>query len=231
MSMFTSVIIPAAGTGERMGGAVQKQFLPLHGKPIIVHTLGRFQRCDAVNEIILAVQLSNHQQVDSLLKEFHLSKVAKVVDGGKRRQDSVYNALHQLHPQSGIVVVHDAVRPFIHQRIILESIEKAALHSAAVVAVRVKDTVKIGNEKGYVEGTLDRSLLWAAQTPQTFKRQVLLEAYESAARENIAATDDASLVERLGINPAIIEGSFENIKITTPDDLDIAEGLANRFKD
>ncbi|MGA9408592.1 MAG: 2-C-methyl-D-erythritol 4-phosphate cytidylyltransferase [Bacteroidota bacterium] len=229
--MFTSVIIPAAGAGERMGSAVGKQFLSLQGKPIIIHTLERFQMCEAVNEIIIAVQASRRQQVEFLIGEFHLSKVTNIVDGGRRRQDSVYNALRHTHPQAEIVVVHDAVRPFIQQKVILDSIEKANACSAAVVAVRVKDTVKVGNNEGRFERTLDRSVLWSAQTPQTFRRQVLLEAYERANRENVEATDDASLVELLHVRPAIVEGSFDNIKITTPDDLDFANVLARRFKD
>ncbi len=228
--MFTSVIIPAAGAGERMGAAVSKQFLSLQGKPIIVHTLERFQMCGAVNEIIIAVQPSGRQQVEFLIGEFHLSKATKIVEGGKRRQDSVSNALSQLHPQAEIIIVHDAVRPFVQQRMILDSIEKAKAYSAAVAAVRVKDTVKVGNDEGRFERTLDRSALWSAQTPQTFRKQVLIDAYEKASRENIEATDDASLVELLSIRPAIVEGSFDNIKITTPDDLDFADVLARRFK-
>jgi 2-C-methyl-D-erythritol 4-phosphate cytidylyltransferase len=229
--MFTSVIIPAAGAGERMGASVSKQFLSLQGKPILIHTLERFQMCGAVNEIIIAVQPSTRQQVEFLVGEFNLSKAAKIVEGGRRRQDSVSNALSRIDPRAEIVIVHDAVRPFIQQKAILESIEKAKVHSAAVVAVRVKDTVKVGNDEGRFERTLDRSVLWSAQTPQTFTRQLLLDAYEKAGRENVEVTDDASLVERLGIRPAIVEGSFDNIKITTPDDLEFANMLAKRFRD
>ena len=229
--MFTSVIIPAAGAGERMGAAVSKQFLLLLGKPIIIHTLERFQMCGAVNEIIIAVQPSNRQQVESLIGEFHLSKATRIVEGGKRRQDSVSNALSHLNPQAEVVIVHDAVRPFIRQKAILDSIDKAISCSAAVVAVRVKDTIKVGTDEGRFERTLDRSVLWLAQTPQTFRRQVLIDAYEKASRERIDATDDASLVELLNIRPAIVEGSFENIKITTPDDLDFANVVAHRFRD
>jgi 2-C-methyl-D-erythritol 4-phosphate cytidylyltransferase len=217
---FTSVIIPAAGAGERMGGAVSKQFLSLHGKPIIIHTLERFQACASIDEILIAIQPSGRQQMESLVSEFQISKVSRIVDGGRRRQDSVSN-----------VLVHDAVRPFIHEKAILASIEKARRHSAAVVAVRVKDTVKIGNQEGQFERTLDRSVLWAAQTPQAFAKALLLRAYEKAYRENIEATDDSSLVEMLNVRPAIVEGSFDNIKITTPDDLDFASVLARRFKD
>jgi 2-C-methyl-D-erythritol 4-phosphate cytidylyltransferase len=229
--MFTSVIIPAAGAGERMGAAVSKQFLLLLGKPIIIHTLERFQMCGAVNEIIIAVQPSSRQQVESLIGEFHLSKATRIVEGGKRRQDSVSNALSHLNPQAEVVIVHDAVRPFIRQKTILDSVDKAISYSAAVVAVRVKDTIKVGTDEGRFERTLDRSVLWLAQTPQTFRRQVLIDAYEKASRERIDATDDASLVELLNIRPAIVEGSFENIKITTPDDLDFANVVAHRFRD
>jgi 2-C-methyl-D-erythritol 4-phosphate cytidylyltransferase len=229
--MFTSAIIPAAGFGERMGGAVSKQFLSLHGKPILVYTLERFQRCTAVDEIIVAAQPATHAQIEFLISEFHLSKVSKIVEGGRRRQDSVSSALRHVSPRSDIVVIHDGVRPFIQQKVIFESIEKAKTFSAAVVAVRVKDTVKVGNEEGRFEKTLDRSVLWMAQTPQTFQKQILLDAYEKANRENIEATDDASLVELLNVHPAIVQGSFDNIKITTPDDLDFANLIARRFKD
>jgi 2-C-methyl-D-erythritol 4-phosphate cytidylyltransferase len=229
--MFTSVIIPAAGFGERMGAPVSKQFLSLHGKPILVYTLERFQICTAVDEIIVAAQPATHAQIEFLIGEFKISKVSHVVEGGRRRQDSVSIALGHINAQADIVVIHDGVRPFIQQKVILESIEKAKIFSAAVVAVRVKDTVKLSNEEGRFEKTLDRSLLWMAQTPQTFQKQILLDAYEKANRENIEATDDASLVELLNVHPAIVQGSFDNIKITTPDDLDFANLIARRFKD
>ena len=229
--MFTSVIIPAAGTGERMGGTVRKQFLSLNGKPIIIHTLERFQACAAVDEILIAIQPSERLQMESLVRDFRLSKVSRVVDGGRRRQDSVSNALEHVRGEADIVVVHDGVRPFIRQKIILASIEKARVHSAAVVAVRVKDTIKIGNHEGQFERTLDRSELWAAQTPQAFAKDLLRRAYEKAAREEVEATDDSSLVELLNVKPSIVEGSFENIKITTPDDLEFAGVLARNFVD
>jgi len=229
--MFTSVIIPAAGAGERMGTPVSKQFLLLQGKPIIVHTIERFQACAAIDEIIVAVHSSSREEVELLVREYRLSKVSKIVEGGRRRQDSVWNAIRHLDPHAEVVIVHDAVRPFIQQKLILASIDKALSDSAAVVAVRAKDTIKAGNDQGRFERTLDRSVLWMAQTPQTFRKQVLIDAYVHAGRENIEGTDDASFVERLNIRPAIVEGSFDNIKITTPDDLEFAEVLARRFKD
>ncbi|HTR82319.1 MAG TPA: 2-C-methyl-D-erythritol 4-phosphate cytidylyltransferase [Bacteroidota bacterium] len=229
--MFTSAIIPAAGAGERMGSTVSKQFLTLHGKPIVIHTLEKFQLCDAVDEIVVAVQPSSRHQIEFLISEFHISKVTAIAEGGRRRQDSVANALSRVRPNADIVVVHDAVRPFVQQKLIKDAIEKARTHSAAVVAVRMKDTVKVGSQEGLFERTLDRSVLWSAQTPQAFAKQLLVDAYAKANREDIDATDDASLVEMLNVQPAIVVGSFDNIKITTPDDLDFANVLAHRFKD
>ena len=179
--MFTSVIIPAAGAGERMGSAVSKQFLLLQGKPIIIHTLERFQRCSAVNEIIVAVQASSRQHVESLIGEFHLSKTTKIVEGGKRRQDSVSNALGHLHPQAEIVIVHDAVRPFIQQKTILESIDKAdCIFGCGCCSPGQRHDKGRRLIEGRFERTLDRSVLWLAQTPQTFRKQVLIDAYEKA---------------------------------------------------
>ncbi len=228
--MVTSVIIPAAGFGERMGAPVSKQFLSLRGKPIIIHTLERFQQCGEIAEIVIAARRSAFQQIEFLVREFHLTKVRPLVEGGKRRQDSVANALNSINRQADLVVVHDAVRPFIHRKILLEAIEKASAHSASVVAVRAKDTLKIGNENSFIESTLNRSSVWIAQTPQVFKKEILFQAYEYGKKNGIEATDDASLVEQTGIRPVLVEGSYDNIKITTPDDLEFAEVLARRFE-
>ena len=235
--MYTSAIIPAAGFGKRMGGGVNKQFLSLHGRPIIICTLEQFQLCDAVDEIIISTQREYFSQIEILTKDFHITKVSHIVEGGRRRQDSVANALPSLNPAADIVIVHDAVRPFISRRLIVESIECAKEHQAAVVAVPVKDTIKLSEsgivsltEKKVVVRTLDRSSLWITQTPQAFQKGLLIRAYDTARQEGIEATDDASLVERLGVHPEIIEGAYENIKITTPDDLDVAEIIAKRFK-
>ena len=229
--MRTSVIIPAAGSGKRMGSGVHKQFLTLRGIPIIVVTLERFQKCSAIHEIVIAVQEAHRRTIESLVSDYHLSKVVKIVEGGERRQDSVANALGQIDPRAEIVLVHDAVRPFVQQSIIREAIEKAEKFSASVVAIRARDTVKAENGKGAFHKTLDRSVLWLAQTPQAFRKELLVKAYAKARRAKVEATDDASLVERLRIHPAIVEGSPDNIKITTPADLDLAELVARRFKD
>ncbi len=227
--MFVTVIIPAAGFGERMGATISKQFLLLDGKPILAHTVERFQQCTAINEIIIATQKKSFSVIEEIQKKYLLSKLRSPIEGGERRQDSIANALKVIDPRTEIIAVHDAVRPFVHTKEILQSIETATYYGASIVAVRAKDTMKKAATDGRVEETLNRSSLWSVQTPQTFRREILLEAYDNAAKENITATDDSFLVEKIGISPIIVEGSYENIKITTPDDLLLAELLLKRF--
>jgi len=227
--MPVSVIIPAAGFGERMGATIGKQFLLLAGKPVLVHTLERFQSCTMIDEIIVSTQRSSFSLIGEITAQYALTKVKTPVEGGERRQDSIAKALGTVDERSDIVVVHDAVRPFVHVKEIMQSIETAAYYGASIVAVRAKDTMKQAATDGRVEKTLNRSSLWSVQTPQTFKKQLLIEAYTHAEKFNITATDDSFLVEQLGVSPIIVEGSYENIKITTPDDLLLAELLVKRF--
>ncbi len=227
--MSVSVIIPAAGFGERMGAAIGKQFLLLKGKPILVHTLERFEQCSAIDEIIVATQRSSFPVIEEMRRTYSLTKLRSPIEGGERRQDSIANALKSVDPSAEIIAVHDAVRPFVHLKEITQSIDTARYFGASIVAVRAKDTMKLASTDGRVERTLNRSSLWSVQTPQTFQRKVLMDAYEFAAANDITATDDSYLVERIGISPIIVEGSYENIKLTTPDDLLLAELLLQRF--
>lgn len=227
--MFVSVIIPAAGFGERMGATIGKQFLLLSGKPILVHTIERFQACDAVNEIIVATQKTSFSLIEEIKHTFALTKLKPPVAGGQRRQDSIVNAMRTIDERSDIISVHDAVRPFVHLKEITQSIETAKFFGASIVAVRAKDTMKLATTDGRVEKTLSRSSLWSVQTPQTFQRKILFDAYDFAVKNGITATDDSFLVEQIGISPIIVEGGYENIKITTPDDLLLAELLVKRF--
>ena len=227
--MFTSVIIPAAGFGERMGATIGKQFLMLNEKPIIVHTLERFEQCSIVNEIIVATQKDSFSLIEEMRKKYTLTKLRAPVEGGKRRQDSISNALRAVSRDAEIIIVHDAVRPFVHLREITQSVETAKYYGASIVAVRAKDTMKQATTDGRVEKTLNRSSLWGVQTPQSFQRKILFDAYEFAEKNDISATDDSFLVEQIGVSPIIVEGSYENIKITTPDDLLLAELLSKRF--
>jgi 2-C-methyl-D-erythritol 4-phosphate cytidylyltransferase len=227
--MVTSVIIPAAGFGERMGATIGKQFLLMNDKPILVHTLERFEQCDEVSEIIVATQRSSFTFIEEIKQKYSLSKLKPPIEGGQRRQDSVANALHYIDLKTEIIAVHDAVRPFVHKKEISQSIETAKYFGASIVAVRAKDTMKQASTDGRVEKTLNRSSLWSVQTPQTFQRQILIDAYANAEKMNITATDDSFLAEQIGVLPIIVEGSYENIKITTPDDLLFAELLLKRF--
>jgi 2-C-methyl-D-erythritol 4-phosphate cytidylyltransferase len=221
-----SVVIPAAGAGKRMGAPLAKQFLALQGTPILLRTLERFDSAPEVDEIVVAAAAEEVGAVLELVRSHALKKVRAVVPGGKERQDSVWNALEAT--ACDIVLVHDAVRPFVSHHLI-SSVATAALRTgAAVAAVAPKETIKISDGSGTVLSTPDRTHLWIAQTPQGFAYDLLVEAYRQAQKEGFYGTDDASLVERLGIKVVLVEGSYDNIKITTPEDVELAERILAR---
>jgi 2-C-methyl-D-erythritol 4-phosphate cytidylyltransferase len=225
MSKVT-VLIPAAGMGKRMGKAVAKQFLLLGDKPMLAHTLLAFQRASEIDEII---PILSKEDVENCLREiierYHITKVKTLVVGGKERQESVLHGLQKLEKDATIVLVHDGVRPFVTQEMIGEVVEHARKGECVTVGVPLKDTVKEVDDQGMVRQTLDRSRLWAIQTPQAFPAKVLKHAYEESTRHNAVGTDDAMLVERAGGKVRVIMGNYENIKITTPEDLILAEEI------
>jgi len=227
--MRVTALIPAAGMGKRMGQKVAKQFLPLGDRPMLAHTLMAFQRASAIDEII---PILSQEDMEFCLREvierYHITKVKTLVVGGKERQDSVYNGLMKLEDETGVALVHDGVRPFITQEMIAEAVELAKKGECAVVGVPLKDTVKEVGSDGRVKNTLDRNRLWAIQTPQAFPLGLLKRAYAEAYRHTYYATDDATLVERIGTKVRVIMGSYENIKITTPEDLILAEEILKR---
>lgn len=218
--MKTVAIIPAAGTGKRMESGVSKQYLDLEGVPILVRTLAIFEKATSVDAVFLIVPAGD---LDAIRREMiaphGLAKVRKILPGGKERQDSVKAGIDALGPDTEIVVIHDAVRPFITGELIGASVEGARTFGAVSLGVPVKDTVKSVEPDGWVEHTMERSKLWLTQTPQAFRRDIIWEAYRRAFAEGVYATDDASLVERIGIRVRMIPGTYENIKITTPGDL------------
>jgi 2-C-methyl-D-erythritol 4-phosphate cytidylyltransferase len=220
------VVIPAAGQGRRMGGATAKQFLLLGDRPVLVRTVQRFDSSPVVDEIVLAVAESECNAVRALCEPYAFAKLRAVVPGGAERQDSVLCGLASLG--TDIVLVHDAVRPFASHGLI-EAVALEAIRSgAAVAAVRAKETIKIADGAGKVLSTPDRASLWVAQTPQGFASALLREAFSQAAREGFLGTDDASLVERLGVAVTLVEGEYDNIKITTPEDLEWAARILAR---
>jgi 2-C-methyl-D-erythritol 4-phosphate cytidylyltransferase len=224
--MRTVAIIPAAGSGNRMGRELSKQYLSLGGTPLLVHALNVFEMCPLVDALIVVVPPPDVDSVRTeLLPPWNLKKLAGIIPGGKERQDSVRAGIEALDRETGIVVIHDAVRPFITVGLIENCIRAAAEEGAATVGVPVKDTVKEVAADGRVMRTCDRNLLWLTQTPQAFRRDIIENAHRAAVRDGYRGTDDTSLVERLGIAVRMILGDYGNIKITTPEDLAIGEAL------
>lgn len=223
-------VIPAAGLGSRLGGAVPKQFLQLEEKPILVHTIQRFESSSDVDEISLAVPEDSIAETEQLVTRYRLHKVSKIVAGGEKRQDSVHNIVKRLDFQANdIILVHDGVRPFIRPEKISELVQVCRDNDSAVLAVQPKDTVRRSNGGGFFDQTLDRSALWLIQTPQAFKATILLKAFEKASKERFYSTDEAALVERLGLKIKIVEGSYDNIKITTKEDLELGTLILQRW--
>lgn len=219
------IVVVAAGKGTRMGTAESKQFLPLCGKPVLVHTLEAFERMEDVSSIVLVVGEQDIARCQEYIDIYNLKKIKAVTAGGSERQASVYKGLVSLAGETDWVMVHDGVRPFILPAHVTLCWQAAKQHGAAVLAVPVKDTVKVVSETGRIESTPDRRRLWAIQTPQAFRLSALMEAHEQAERDGFLGTDDAMLLERLGIPVHVVEGSYTNFKITTPEDLQWAEFL------
>lgn len=221
-------IIPAAGSGSRLGGQIPKQFLELGGAPILTHTISRFVECDDIGAIAIALPPDKLDEFRARHRGARVIKPIYYVNGGTERSNSILNALEavaELQPE--IVAVHDAVRPFVTSAQISAVIAKAQEVGAAILALPSTDTIK-EVENGLIERTIDRSRIWRAQTPQAFRYELLMQANQKARAAGLPSaltTDDALLVERLGVPVAVVEGSPNNIKITTPEDLILAEKL------
>lgn len=230
-SRINIAIIPAAGIGARMHADRAKQMLELGGVPVLVHTLRRFEACDAVDQVILVLQPDMTSEVLALISKYNLKKIARVVGGGAERQDSVYRGLQVIKEEdAGVIVVHDAVRPFVRPEEIRVVIERATATGAALMAMGAIDTIK-QVKSGRVQRTLDRRRIYHAQTPQAFRYSIIREAYERAYADGFTATDDSQLVERIRHRVNVVEGSPINIKITRPFDLRLAEAIRAEFFD
>ncbi|MBN4051021.1 MAG: 2-C-methyl-D-erythritol 4-phosphate cytidylyltransferase [Alkaliphilus sp.] len=231
-------IIVAAGKGTRMGRGINKQFLLLEGKPILAHTIKAFEECESIDEIIIIVTKG---EIDycrgNIIEKFGCTKVTKIVVGGSERVSSVFRGLSEVSSYDSIITVHDGARPLITSSQISECVETAKKLGSAVLAVQVKDTIKIVSPDMEIERTLKRSELWAIQTPQSFHYSVIMKAYETYMerklenRDNVDRqsyhhpTDDSSLVEQIGIKVHVIKGDYENLKITTPEDIIVASEI------
>ena len=214
-------IVPAAGQGSRLGG-VDKVLFPLSGRLLIAYCLEALQNSPLIDEVVLV--LRDLEKGRRLVEAQGFSKVKSICPGGPRRQDSVREGLRHV-ARCDFVLIHDGARPFLTERLIREGIEAARETGAAVAAVPMTETIKVAGQEGLVETTPSRSILFTAQTPQVFRFDIILKAYENSDGD---VTDDSSLVEGLGVKVQLYPGSYDNIKITTPEDLALAEVLIKR---
>lgn len=223
-----SLVIVAAGKGTRMNMDVNKQYIDVCGIPILARTLSRFDALDYIKEIILAVHADDILYCkEHIIDAFKFNKIKCLVTGGATRQDSVFNGLKEVSREADVVIVHDGARPFVSEDSIVSCIEAAAQYGVSTVAVPAKDTIKYSDSEGFVESTLDRSRLWSIQTPQAFKYKIIMDSHKQAQTDNYVGTDDTVLTERLGYKTRLVMGSYNNIKITTREDLVFAEAIVN----
>jgi 2-C-methyl-D-erythritol 4-phosphate cytidylyltransferase len=221
-----NAIIVAAGKGMRMNESVRKQYITLGGIPILKHTLSTFDSCQLVSQIILVAPKEDFDYCrNEILMPAKFQKRLNLVAGGPERQDSVYNGLQLVEPGDGIVVIHDGVRPFVRQQQLSACIKGAAKFGACIIGIPAFDTVKRVNAENEIVQTHKRESLWLAQTPQAFRAKLIIKAHQAAKQDGFIATDDASLVERLGHTVKIIPGSRINIKITSQEDLELARAI------
>jgi len=219
-----AVIISAGGKGSRFGGKVTKQFITVEGKPILSHVISRFETSELVNLIFVAVPEDSIKLcMNKCIEPFHFQKVIEVIPGGKERSDSVFNCLKQLDGSVDLVMIHDGVRIFVTHYMIKESVEKAAECGSSVCAIPLSDTIKVITKNRYVKQTRSREGIYCMQTPQTFKRDIIVDAYEKAGVARSGFTDDSSIVEEYtDCKTKIIDGHKFNIKITSEEDLEMA---------
>lgn len=221
---MTSVIILAGGKGKRMGSTVSKQFIEIKGKPILYYTLKKFIDNKNIDEIILVLPKDEIEYCKTEVLNKYSIKVDKIVEGGTERQDSVYNALKSIE-NTDIVLIHDGARPIISNRLINDGIKYAKVYGAAAPGVMPKDTIKVKNDENFSISTPDRSTLMAIQTPQVFKYENILKCHEMVKLNKDLVTDDTMVAEKYGYKVYLYDGEYTNIKITTPDDIILAERL------
>ncbi len=227
---YGTAIVLAAGSGRRMGTKVHKQYLLLGGRPVLYYSLKAFQDSEVIDEIILVCGSGEEEYCRTeIADKYGLSKVSKVIPGGSERYESVWNGLQEAQ-EKGFVFIHDGARPLVDREMLLRAYDCVCENRACVAGMPAKDTIKIADERDFVKATPDRRSLWIVQTPQVFETKLVKNAYSLLMRETyITVTDDAMVVEQMLNFPIkMFQGSYENIKITTPEDLDVAEVFLKR---
>ncbi len=217
-----TAIIVAAGSASRMKG-IDKILADLQGKPVIIHTLEQFQNASCIDEIVVVARQDRLETVQQLIQAHSIKKVSAVVAGGDSRMESVFAGLNAASPDTVLAAIQDGARPLVTEKIIKETVDMALSYHAAAPAIPVKDTIKVVGEDGRVESTPNRETLRAVQTPQVFDKDLLMAAWQRAKKEKLNYTDDCGAMEGLGVHVYLTEGSEENIKITTPLDMKVAE--------
>jgi len=224
-------IIVAAGKSRRMNSTVSKQFIFIGGKPILAYTIDAFEKSSLIDKIVLVINEAEIEKCKKIIvNKYNYKKLIKIVPGGKKRQNSVFNGLKVLPSETNLVAIHDGARFLITPDIIDRAVRDAYDSNGVIVAMPIQDTIKETNSNKIISKTFNRDRLWAAQTPQVFPYSIIMKAHEKAREDNFLGTDDASLVERLGYEVDIVRGSVENIKITTNFDLILAEIILNKRK-
>lgn len=224
---MNGVIIVAAGSGSRMNTNINKQFIKLNDKEIIAHTIEKFYNNKNINDIVIVIKEDEAKFFKKEILDKYRFRNIKIAYGGKERQDSVYSGIKLLDKNCKYVLIHDGARPFVDEDIINRSLDEVKVFKSIVVGVPVKDTIKVVNNNNNVVDTPNRSTLWSVQTPQTFDYNIIKKAYEDAFDNNFYGTDDAMLVERIGYTIKMIYGSYNNIKVTTPEDIIIGTQIIN----
>lgn len=219
-----NAIILAGGKGKRMNAKISKQYIDLNGKPILYHTLKRFTESEVIDKVILVISKDEIEYCKKEVLEKYNLKIDIIVEGGVERQDSVFNALKHIE-NDDIVLIHDGARPFVSDKIINDGIKYAKTYGAAAPGVTPKDTIKIKDDNNFSISTPNRNFLVSIQTPQIFKAKIIKECHEKIKSDNIAVTDDTMVVERYNNSVYLYDGEYTNIKITTPEDLILAEKL------
>lgn len=229
-SKFVTAIIAAAGMGKRMNMNINKQFLSIGNIPVLAHTIKKLGKSRYIDFLIIIIKETDILYLSDIINRFKINLDYKIVYGGRERQDSIYNGLINMPKETDIVLTHDGARPFVSVEKVDEAIEKVEETGACVLANKVKDTIKVSLDGKTVDYTPNRDMLWQVQTPQVFETQILLKAYNQAYSEDYYGTDDCSLVEKTGIKVKLINNSYDNIKITTKEDLQIAKTLIKRVR-
>lgn len=224
---FVSCVVAAGGSGSRMQADINKIFLDLHEVPVLAHTLMTLDDHEEIDELILVTAEQDIPGCRDIQEEFNIRKLKVIVRGGSTRQESVRKGLAEVAEEARIVLIHDAARPLIAREAVQRVIDAALAQGAAAAGVPCKNTVKLTDNEGFITDTPDRSRLYEIQTPQGFHRDLIMKAHEQAAEAGLTGTDDCYLAEQLGAPVKIVEGDYRNIKITTPEDLLLAELLLN----